>query len=212
MENDFESRFRASMSAQPNPVVAKPKKGLPKWLVIFIVFVFLMLIGLVVLVVMLPNGDGGEVDVGDSDIPQQSEPPRMEVLNEEFAAAAAGGEHADYTTEERWTAYIDLYPTSVRDNLGLKLSDVLDPDSSYKFVMIGALNSKALDYYLDKGYIVAMVSMRDIKTTYIIYGRSDYSYLVFNSVLPNEVLYMTRVDLFEGVTGVPDFYAVKGEE
>ena len=212
MENDFESRFRASMRTQPNPVAAEPKKGLPKWLIIFIVFVFLMLIGLVVLVVTLPNGDGGEVDVGDSDIPQQGEPPRMEVLNEEFAAAVAGGEHTDYMTEERWTAYIDLYPTSVRDNLGLELSDVLDPDNSFKFVMIGALNSKALDYYLDKGYVVAMVSMRGIKTTYIIYGRSDYSYLVFNSLLPDKVLYMTRVDLFEGVTGVPDFYVVKGEE
>ena len=212
--SSFENDFMSRLHGQSAPVAPPPaqKKGFPKWVIFAVIGAVVVIIALAIFVAIVSNNSGS----GDDQISQEfydnayDETGDQEELNDAFKSAAAKNEHASYMTELPGTEYCELTPTVVAGALNFSFQDANTPADSTKFKKIGTLNSNALDYYLDQGNIVSMVAIRDgFEATYLIYGRSASFYVLFNPALSDEVMYLSRKEVFDDVTGVPNFYILE---
>lgn len=196
-----------------------PQKKKCGWLMPVIIVVVLLLILAVVLVIMLPakssetKDDYQEVSIEDRESIEEiyDEFADTEVLNSEYEEAVQDTEHADYETERDSTRYSAFTASDVCSTFYRYCSNKFENIEDDK--KVSALNSKALDYYLDNGYVVLMFAeFENSDKTYgtVIYSRSGSGlYGVFDTEEAKMSLVMSRAQIFNDVVGVPTFYVLE---
>jgi hypothetical protein len=208
----FESQFRASLVNTPAPVQPQPMRtSKPNRILAIVIIVATIVVAALVLVLLFVPKDGCAVK--DFEVHAYDETDDEEVLSEEYKNAALKNEHAKYVTEKPGTAFVDYDPDILCYSLGLKSRNIRNPQSIEGAVEVGALNSYAMDYYLDEGYIIFMnVTYAGIgDENIVIYARSASHYLTFRQVTETEAYYSTRGEILNNVEGIPKFYVLKGE-
>lgn len=211
----YSDTFRASLRTRPTPYEQTPPKSNKK---IFILAGGGLAIAAVIAIASIAIPKVSEAKA-DADFMENSsnDLDAEEVLNDDFKAAVAKNEHASYSFTESVTPYAELTPKSVCEALNIDCEALKNPANYSKLVKTDAMNSNALDYFLDSGNIVVMVAKykQDKTNTMVIYGRYDFFYQAFELGKQNDRQYSktgstTRSGLFNDVVGVPDFYIVKG--
>lgn len=213
--SNYADSFRASLRAQPvSPYVQNnvTNNNRRKWIIIGIIIFAVLTILVIVLSTVLPalHEARTEAEFVENSYNELDE---VETLSGEYSAEAAKNEHAEYYTEITKTAYVELSPKNVCDALNIDKNSLANPCSSALFVKTSAMNSNALDYYLDQGNVVVMQADYDGvgEKTLLIYGRTDFLYGAFDiRKVPNEISYMVRSEIFNNIIGVPKFYVLKG--
>ena len=210
--SDYANSFRSSLRNQPSPYAQKPKSNKPKWLIPAIVGVVILVILVIVLATVMP---GVKEQQEQADFMEQSYniADDEETITGDYKEAVAKNPHASYGFTEPNTPYVDLQPNAVCEALGISCSSLKNPAKDAKFVKTGAMNSYALDYYLDSGNIVVMKAHYDAfgDMTLVIYGRKEFFYAFFEPEKSyTEYEYTTRSVLFNDIVGVPEFYILKG--
>lgn len=195
-----------------------PQKKKRGWLILVIIAA-VVLIMVVVLVIMLPakssetKDDYQEISAEDRESIEEiyDEFANAEVLNSEYEEAVQDTEHADYETERDSTRYSAFTASDVCSTFYRYCSSKFENIEDDK--KVSALNSKALDYYLDNGYVVLMFAQfENSDKTYgtVIYSRSGSGlYGVFDTEETKMSLVMSRAQIFNDVVGVPTFYVLE---
>jgi hypothetical protein len=215
--SDYANSFRASLRNQQmqqyQQYVQAPKPK-PKWLLPAIIGLAVVI--LIVAVVIILSASGA---IDDDTTSQEfldnvyNDLDGAEELNEKFKSAVAKNEHNNYMTSTPETEYVTLTPDAVVGALGLGRSDLAKPATSSMLVKTTAMNSNAMDYYLDQGNIIVMIAKHEGETstkTLVIYARSDFFYVAFEVAGTFQKTQFTRSDIFNNIEGVPDFYIMKG--
>lgn len=187
------------------------ESGRTRWgKIIIVVLIIVAVIVTVTCIIALTDKSKGEVSADEFTEHAFDEFAEEEELNDEYAKAAASNSHADYETKRTMTRYVGYSPMEMCKAAALDCPRVLkDPDESMK---IGAINSKAMDYYLDNGKVLVMIAKYDKNSTptpTVIYARNENVYLAFNPQRMNDLFYATRWQLLDPVVGVPVFYALE---
>ena len=194
--------------------MAKPKKS-KRWILPVVMILIMAIVIAVVLVITMNMKKAEDERIAEEEFIEHAydQTADPETLNEEFAQAVKGGEFSGYETEVERTQFYSYSPISLCEELELDCPDELrKPSADDK---IDPINSNALDYYLDSGYIVIMMARYEeggSLGTSVIYARELNYYLSFNTLNFKDMFYATRSQLFDDVVGVPTFYANKKEQ
>ena len=176
----------------------RPK--LPRWILIVSIAVIVMIIVSVVILLLSPKGNKTqeEIDNLSYDITELEE-----TLTEKLSTAAQNNPHKDYQTKLMATTFADLTANSFCLASNFSCPDIL----SKKTTKIPAVNSNALNYYLDQDLVVVIVSE---SSTLVVYGAlyDIPAYLTFTTDQTDfdEYGYISRSDLFSRLTGSESFY------
>ncbi len=233
---DFERNFLASLNTSPANI-ATPKSS-SKGLIALVIILPLIIISVIIAIIAVGfSGSPGVVEEGynpkeitDNDNVASKETldeisdeefyeyaydetGDSESLNDAFASAAFQNEHAAYQTELIETTYARTTPADLCIALKTDCLSVSNIETNPRFEKVSAMNSNALDYYLDSDYIVVLFANYSSSADSVplfIYARTDSFYLVFNEYDFSGNSYLTRSQIFNGIIGVPDFYIMKG--
>ena len=202
----------------PNNVIMTPyaqsyesPKDKSRWLVPGAIVLVLMIIIIVISSIVVFSSKSKEDTEADEFVQHvYDETAEEEVLNDEYAKVAARNNHADYVTAKDSTRYTKYLPMEVCKAMALDCpSDLQYPDER---MQIGAINSKAMDYYLDNGKILILMAKYESNATpvpTVIYARNQNLYMAFNPQKMDNLVYVTRWQLLDPVVGVPVFYALE---
>lgn len=185
--------------SQPYPNVSKPRSK--KTLIIIIAASATIIILLTIVLINLLNNNSNYILYDASILP--------ETLTSQMAAAVANNEYKDYETTISTTAYLQYSTGQICLMIGAPCRSLGSPADRSNLKKVPALNSNALDYYLDQDNIVIMQTGETPLTMLIIYARNNSLYSVFNPADPEYLLYSTRMDIFNSLVEVPTFYTFK---
>jgi len=174
-----------------------------RWMPIILIFIApALIIGVVIYFLTRETTSPEEQEFNNSayDITETEE-----TLTSSLAAAAERNPHKDYQTDLSETKFSDLTASEFCANQGFSCSNIL----SQSLNTIPAINSNALDYYLDKGFTVVI-------------DHGPYSTVVYGALhdMPNYVIFSTnqrdfsgfnyasKAELFNGLTGYESFYTL----
>lgn len=209
---EFMQSFQQSVKSQtlPDPPQsgADSAKSRPRWLLPAIAAGAAILIIILVLILTL-KPKNSSTDFYD-------ENALSEVLNPDFAAAIKENPYASYETETVSTRFLNYPPAELANSLNLSFESLQDPATDPNLEPVGALNSNALNYYLDSENIVVVSATYDAAddspVVFVIYAgsfASSNTYSVFYPDAPDLVFTMNRTELFNNLSGVPEFYVLK---
>ena len=229
----YADEFRAAMNAAPQ---YQEKKGIPKWIIFVGIAFVLILVGVVVLTIVFSNTGRSaeeleeeekqafleENDTNDN-YAMEAALAEEDVLNPIYAAEVKKNSHANYQTKQvgEVTQYFELSPAAICVKLGVKCSDFAQPENISRLSKVTAVNTNAISYYLDNGYVVVMKAFGEYPYSLdkggvvVIYAANYGMGYVFNGFIPNTdgkpspVLEFKRSDLVSGIVGVPTCYVVK---
>ena len=218
--SDYADSFRASLRNQQiqqynQMMPAQAPKAKPR--ILLFVMIGLAAVIFVIAIVIIEVASSGASEITSQEFVDNSynELDDPEELNEQLKAAVAKNAHAEYMTEKSETAYEKLTPDALCGALGLDRGELARPSSSSTFVKTTAMNSNAIDYYLDAGNVIIMLAKHKNDSNVsplVIYARSGFLYYGFRPSSSYLAEKMSRSDIFFEVVGVPDFYIMKGIE
>jgi len=141
-----------------------------------------------------------------------------ETLNALLAEAVKNNPHAAYETKLSDTKYRSITPNELLFTLNLTRAELSKPSSSSRFTKVTAMNSNALNYYLDQGAIVVIVAKGESLfskngSSLVVYA-ADYAFPVYAVFRPSsgssEAGYVSRSAIFNDIIGLADFYVFLG--
>ena len=136
----------------------------------------------------------------------------LEILNPVLASATQLNPNSTYETTLTSTTLFDSTPAEVVERFSLSRADLAHPESSEKFEKVLALNSNALNFHLDHNNIVVIIaSDSDYYSVPVIVFAADYTVPIYHIFRPDsiEVDFASRVDIFNNIPGLADFYIVR---
>ena len=206
-------------------VSGAPVKARAKWLLPSIIVGGLAVIVVIVVLIVKVTGDAAERRVQEEQVAREDLQvgsayeavfDEKDDLNPLYAMAAGGGEHVGYETTLDYTKLYEYVPRGVCALLEVECSELLNPESA-GFVKVEPLNTNAISYYLDSGYVVAISAYGEWPYTeqgeVVVVYAVDYTYgksfVAFVPSADGEVpvrMELRRDALVNGVIGIPNFY------
>ena len=209
MEDNYAAEFKRSVEESLAP---PPPKEPKKWLkpAIVVAGIVIAIITLIIITVILVDKFNNPIVTEQGDITTAKES-----LNTEYLNAVNSTPHRDYESNHKDTAYSNFTVGKLCSYFNVQCLSFTEPEKLTFLESIETLNSNSLDYYLDNGKIVVMLatysdSVPSEPYPYIIYARAGGLYYV-SDPKSEYLVYMTKSEIFDEITGVPQFYAtIKG--
>ncbi len=224
--SDYASQFMASLHSQPAQPVKQERK-FPKAILIVVIAVVVIVVIVVLLALILRGANDAELakefeedDMYD-DYSYQAATGEVDNLNQVYAAAAQKNPHAGYKTELEATKYVEATPAEVCNVLNLPCGDINNIENLEEFTEVGALNTNALEYYLDNGHMVVFSAYGEypysttdggvvaIYAADYSFGHSFRGFMLENNDTVSSILEFRRSELINGIIGLPRCFISK---
>jgi len=209
------------------------KKPFLKWpLVIMAVFIVVLIVAITAVSTIPSNSHDEEAAKGadmeaffaDQDVTDgysyEAASDEEDNLNTLYASVAFESPYASYKTTLDHTSLLEYGPTEVCALLSISCSDLAFPEELSSFEKVTALNTNALDYYLDNGHIVIISAYGDFPYTssggtVVVYAANYAQGQAFTAFIPpsagnvSYLIELRRDALINGIVGVPNCYVSK---
>ncbi len=216
----------------PDPS-SSASKGFSKWILPAIGSLMIILIVVLMVVLITPPNSDDDVELNEQDLINvaleedaadlyafESALGEKDNLNHDYAIAVASNPYASYETTLDSTLLLEHTPSEICMLLSVYCHELAHPEQLSSFTKVAALNTNALDYYLDTGHIVIFsASGNDPYTTegnvLVIYAANYAQGHVFTAFTPSAydmvspLVELRRDSVINGITGVPDCYISK---
>lgn len=216
--SSYASEFVQSLSPAPSQTTkSKP----PRWFIPVVAASAVVIIVLTIVLVNVLSGSSNDLSEDDSstyfyELNYEVYTGMEEILNSEYAAAVAGNDHIDYESALEYTRLLGYSPYDICAMLGFSSCEELEhPERLANFTKVGALNTNALDYYIDNGHIVIVSATGsypyfETGEVLVVYAINYSPGQLFSVFVPSSAkpsfFELTRTYLISSITGVPVFY------
>ncbi|MBR3320150.1 hypothetical protein IKG20_02495 [Candidatus Saccharibacteria bacterium] len=179
-----------------------PRTKLPLRFIIPLIIFGILIISVVVIFILSPKDQPSEEET-EFDTNVYDVTDLDETMSDSFANATKSNPYNEYETTISETKFSDLTAQEFCTSQNLSCSNIL----SQSLTKIPAINSNALNYYLDNNFAVVIVSS---DSTTIIYGAiyTTPVYLTFSTTQTDydDYGYKSKVEIFNQLTGSEAFY------